>query len=175
MFPAALSPADTEAAERTALHALKALGLDAGVAHTEIKLTPDGPRLVEVNPRPAGNRITELIRHVTGIDLAAACVAVALGREPDLRRADTGLKSAAIGFLVPDGDGVLETVDGADEVRAAAGLLEVRLPEPGTAVRAAASNNEYLGHLMAGDADGLGARDRVESLLASLGPRVVRR
>ncbi|GAA2734873.1 ATP-grasp domain-containing protein [Streptomyces nogalater] len=175
MFPAALPPADTEAAVRTALDALKALGLDQGVAHTEIKLTPAGPRLVEVNPRPAGNRITELIRHVTGIDLAAACVAVALGRAPDLRRTDTGLKSAAIGFLVPDGDGVLEAVDGADEVRAAAGLLEVRLPEPGTTVKAAASNNEYLGHIMAGDADGLGARERVEALLGGLKPRVVGR
>ncbi|MCL3994426.1 ATP-grasp domain-containing protein [Streptomyces lavenduligriseus] len=175
MFPAALSPADTEAAERTALDALKALGLDTVVAHTEIKLTPGGPRVVEVNPRPAGNRITELIRHVTGIDLAAAGVAVALGRAPDLRRADTGLRSAAIAFLVPDGDGVLEAVDGAEEVRAAAGVLEVRLPEPGTAVRAAASNNEYLGHIMAGDADGLGARDRVEALLSGLRPRVVGR
>ncbi|GHH00114.1 ATP-grasp domain-containing protein [Streptomyces rubradiris] len=175
MFPAALPPADTEAAERTALHALKALGLDSGVAHTEIKLTPGGPRLVEVNPRPAGNRITELIRHVTGIDLAAACVAVALGRAPDLRPADTGLTSAAIAFLVPDGDGVLEAVDGVGEVRDAAGVLEVRLPEPGTAVRAAASNNEYLGHIMAGDTGGLGARDRVETLLAGLRPRVVAR
>lgn len=87
MFPAALTGADAEAAEQTALNALKALGLTDGVvAHTEIKLTPAGPRVVEVNPRPAGNRITELIRHVTGIDLAAAAVEVALGRAPDLRR-----------------------------------------------------------------------------------------
>ncbi|MFF8291469.1 ATP-grasp domain-containing protein [Streptomyces sp. NPDC016309] len=175
MFPAALSPADSEAAERTALHALKALGLDAVVAHTEIKLTPDGPRVVEVNPRPAGNRITELIRHVTGIDLAAAAVDVALGRRPDLRRRATGLRSAAIGFLVPDREGVLDGVDGADEVRRAPGLLELQLAEPGAAVRAAGSNNEYLGHVMAGDADGPGARDRVEALLAALRPRVVTR
>ncbi|WP_149179248.1 ATP-grasp domain-containing protein [Streptomyces sp. TRM49041] len=175
MFPAALSPADTEAAEETALRALKALGLDGVVTHTEIKLTADGPRVVEVNPRPAGNRITELIRHVTGIDLAAACVDVALGREPDLRRRPTGLKSAAIGFLVPYDDGALEAVDGAEAVAAASGLLELRLAEPGKEVKAAGSNNEYLGHVMAGDAEGLGARDRVAALLAELRPRVVSR
>ncbi|MEU0084531.1 ATP-grasp domain-containing protein [Streptomyces sp. NPDC006274] len=175
MFPAALDPADTQAVEETARRALKALGLDGVVAHTEIKLTTDGPRLVEVNPRPAGNRITELIRHVTGIDLAAACVDVALGREPDLRRHATGLTSAAIGFLVPDQDGVLEAVDGADTVHAADGLLELQLADPGKAVRAAGSNNEYLGHVMAGDAHGAGARDRVEALLARLHPRVVTR
>ncbi|NBM16645.1 ATP-grasp domain-containing protein [Streptomyces sp. GC420] len=173
MYPAALAPADADAARRTALDAITALGLDDVVTHTEIRLTPDGPRLVEVNPRPAGNRISELIRHVTGIDLAAACVDVALGRAPDLRPRDTGLRSAAIGFLVPDVTGTLEAVEGAERVRAEQGVLEVRLPEPGTAVRAADSNNDYLGHVMAADATGPGARARVEDLLGRLRPRVV--
>uniref|UniRef100_A0AAU2VJ16 ATP-grasp domain-containing protein n=1 Tax=Streptomyces sp. NBC_00008 TaxID=2903610 RepID=A0AAU2VJ16_9ACTN len=175
MFPAALDAADCRAAERTAVEALNALGLDGVVAHTEIKLTATGPRVVEVNPRPAGNRITELVRHVTGIDLAAACVDVALGREPDLRRRDTGLRSAAIGFLLPESDGVLDAIDGADDVRTAEGLLELQLADPGKAVRAAASNNEYLGHVMASDAAGPGARDRVEKLLAALLPKVAGR
>ncbi|WP_406214105.1 ATP-grasp domain-containing protein [Streptomyces decoyicus] len=175
MFPAALPAADRAAAEETAVLALKALGLDGVVAHTEIKLTPDGPRVVEVNPRPAGNRITELIRHVTGIDVAAACVDVARGERPDLRRRDTGLRSAAIGFLVPQTAGVLEAVDGGDLVRAAPGVLELQLAEPGTAVREAGSNNAYLGYLMAGDAEGPAARRRVETLLAELRPRVVNR
>ncbi|GHG89809.1 ATP-grasp domain-containing protein [Streptomyces lanatus] len=168
MFPAALPLADLDAAEQTALGALKALGLTDGVvAHTEIKLTSAGPRVVEVNPRPAGNRITELVRHVTGIDLAAAFVDVALGRRPDLTRTDTGLRSAAIGFLVPDRTGTLEAPGGhqpADEP----GVLEVQLAEPGKSVKAAGSNNEYLGHVMAGDPDGLGARDRVEDILTGL-------
>ncbi|MEW2635044.1 ATP-grasp domain-containing protein [Streptomyces sp. NPDC048389] len=175
MFPAALTPADAEAARETAVMALRALGLHTAVSHTEIKLTADGPRVVEVNPRPAGNRITELVRHVTGIDLAAACVDVALGREPDLRRQDTGLRSAAIAFLVPDTGGVLEGVDGADEVRAAPDVLELQVAEAGRTVKAAGSNNEYLGHVMAGDADGLGARGRAEILLSALSPKVVSR
>ncbi|MEV6261576.1 ATP-grasp domain-containing protein [Streptomyces sp. NPDC051784] len=165
MFPAALTGGETEAAEQTASAALKALGLvDGVVAHTEIKLTSAGPRVVEVNPRPAGNRITELVRHVTGIDLAAAFVEVALGHAPDLRRGDTGLRSAAIGFLVPERTGTLEALDGGG-MRDEPGVLEVQLSEPGRQVEAAGSNNEYLGHVMAGDPAGAGARDRVESLL----------
>lgn len=168
MFPAALTAVDTAAAEQTAVGALKALGLTDGVvAHTEIKLTSAGPRVVEVNPRPAGNRITELVRHVTGTDLAAACVDVALGRAPDLRRTDTGLRSAAIGFLVPERTGTLASLDGAG-LRDAPGVLEVQLAEPGRQVKAAGSNNEYLGHVMAGDREGAGARDRVEALLAEV-------
>ncbi|MGW3951156.1 ATP-grasp domain-containing protein [Streptomyces sp. NPDC004752] len=168
MFPAALSAADTEAAEQTALAALKALGLTDGVvAHTEIKLSSAGPRVVEVNPRPAGNRITELVRHVTGIDLAAAFVEVSLGREPDLRGGDTGLHSAAIGFLIPETSGTLAALEGA-ELGDAPGVLEVQLAEPGRQVKAAGSNNEYLGHVMAGDTEGPGARARVEALLDEL-------
>ncbi|WP_405725795.1 ATP-grasp domain-containing protein [Streptomyces sp. NBC_00028] len=168
MFPAALSAADTEAAEHTARTALKALGLTDGVvAHTEIKLTSAGPRVVEVNPRPAGNRITELVRHVTGIDLAAAFVDVSLGHAPDLRGGDTGLRSAAVGFLVPEAAGTLEALDG-NQLRDAPGVLELQLAEPGRPVTAAGSNNEYLGHVMAADATGLGARERVEALLGEL-------
>ncbi|MEU2062464.1 ATP-grasp domain-containing protein [Streptomyces sp. NPDC013455] len=168
MFPAALPAADAEAAAQTALAALKALGLTEGVvAHTEVKLTSAGPRVVEVNPRPAGNRITELVRHVTGIDLAAALVEVSLGRAPDLRGRDTGLRSAAIGFLVPETSGTLESLGG-HGLPDAPGLLEVQLAEPGGRVTAAGSNNEYLGHVMAGDAEGLGARDHVEALLDEL-------
>ncbi|ODA72904.1 ATP-grasp domain-containing protein [Streptomyces sp. AVP053U2] len=168
MFPAALSAADAEAAEQTALGALKALGLTDGVvAHTEVKLTSAGPRMVEVNPRPAGNRITELVRHVTGIDLAAAFVDVSLGRAPGLQHTDTGLRSAAIGFLVPETAGTLEALDGS-RLRALPDVLEVQLAEPGKQVKAAGSNNEYLGHVIAGDTEGLGARDRVEELLGEL-------
>ncbi|MEU1434282.1 ATP-grasp domain-containing protein [Streptomyces sp. NPDC005786] len=175
MFPAALSEEDARAAGETAVLAVGALGLDSVVAHTEIKLTPDGPRVVEVNPRPAGNRITELVRHVTGVDLAAACVNVALGRAPDLRPRATGLHSAAIAFLVPGTGGVLEGVDGVDGVGEAPDVLELSVAVPGTRVAAASSNNDYLGHVMAGDADGPGARDRVEALLARLRPQVVNR
>ncbi|SEB74307.1 Biotin carboxylase [Streptomyces sp. 2131.1] len=175
MFPAALTGQDARAARDTAVRAIEALGLDDVVAHTEIKLTTAGPRVVEVNPRPAGNRITELVRHVTGIDIAAACVDVALGREPDLRPHDTGLRSAAIGFLVPGTGGVLDGIDGGDTVGEARDVLELSLAAPGTRVTAAGSNNEYLGHVMAGDTEGPGARDRVEALLAALTPRVVTR
>jgi len=168
MFPAALTASDIEAVERTAVAAVMALGLTDGVvAHTEIKLTPAGPRVVEVNPRPAGNRITELVRRVTGIDLVAAFVDVGLGHSPDLRRTATGLRSAAIGFLVPEVTGTLEALDGG-RVRAARDVLEVELAEPGRQVKAASSNNEYLGHVMAGDPSGAGARARGESLLGEM-------
>ena len=35
--------------------AIKALGVRVGFLHTEIKLTPDGPRIIEVNGRLGGS------------------------------------------------------------------------------------------------------------------------
>ncbi|WP_372410995.1 ATP-grasp domain-containing protein [Streptomyces luteireticuli] len=175
MFPADLSEEALQGAVDTAVRALEALGLDDVVAHTEIKLTPGGPRVVEVNPRPAGNRITELVRHVTGVDLAAACVDVALGRAPRLAPRETGLRSAAIGFLVPEAAGTLDRIEGATGIAGEPGVLEADLPAPGATVRAGGSNNDYLGHIMAADPEGPGARRRVEQLLSGLHPRMVRR
>ncbi|MGR4880279.1 ATP-grasp domain-containing protein [Streptomyces sp. LARHCF249] len=170
MFPAGIAPEPERQAVDTAVAAIKALGLDHVVCHTEIKLTPEGPKVVEVNPRPAGNRITELVRHVTGIDLAAACVDVALGRTPDLTPRATGVHSAAIAFLLPDTTGTLTGIEGADEVRAQPGVLELTLAEAGRAVRAATSNNEYLGHIMTADTRGGGAREAAERLIGQLQP-----
>ncbi|MEV7520049.1 ATP-grasp domain-containing protein [Streptomyces sp. NPDC091371] len=170
MFPADIGPEQARAAADSAVAAVTALGLDHVVCHTELKLTPAGPRLVEVNPRPAGNRITELVRHVTGVDLAAACVDVALGRTPDLTVRPTGVHSAAIAFLLPADGGILTGVEGAEEVRSRPGVLELTLAEPGRAVRPATSNNEYLGHVMTADTEGPGARARAERLIARLRP-----
>ena len=175
MFPAALAAGEEEAAASTAVAALDGLGLDQVVAHTEVKLTADGPRVVEVNPRPAGNRITELVRHVTGVDLAAACVDVTLGRTPRLTAQHTGTGSAAVRFLVPDTDGVLEGFDGAEGLTGQPGVLEAQLSAPGKQVSAAASNNGYLGHVMAAHPEPGAARDRAESLLAGVCPRVAAR
>ncbi|MBN3931200.1 ATP-grasp domain-containing protein [Streptomyces verrucosisporus] len=171
MFPAALDPDTVREAADTAVAALRALGLDQVVAHTEIKLTDDGPRVVEVNPRPAGNRITELVRHVTGIDLPAAAVDVALGNRPDLTPRDTGVRSAAIAFLLPDRGGELAGFDGAGAAEAAPGVRELDLAAPGRNVRRATSNNDYLGHVMVTAAEEGAARGRAETVLAGLHPR----
>ncbi|MCX5214539.1 ATP-grasp domain-containing protein [Kitasatospora sp. NBC_00240] len=167
-FPADLTPAVAGAAADTAVAAVRALGLDQVVAHTELKLTPDGPRVIEVNPRPAGNRITELIRRVTGVDLAAACVDVALGREPELTARPTGVTGAAVAFLLPDREGELSHVEGAEHVRQDPSVLELELADPGRAVRRATSNNEYLGHVMTTGADGGRAGRRAAQLVDRL-------
>lgn len=168
MFPAALSDADTTAVADLAVAAITALGLDATVAHTEIKLDARGPRLIEVNPRPAGNRITELVRRVTGVDLTAVHADAVAGGKPDLTPRDTGIVSAAVAFAVPTRSGLLTRVDGAQSWAADTRIVEHKLPEPGTEVRPASDNNTYLGHVMVVDEKHSTTGDLAQRLIADL-------
>ncbi|OLR94769.1 carboxylate--amine ligase [Actinokineospora bangkokensis] len=164
MFPADLAEGTAADLARTAVAAVDRLGLTLGVAHTEVKLTPGGPRLVEVNPRPAGNQITELVRRTTGIDLPMVHARLALGEEPDLRRVPTGAASAAIAFLLPERAGVVGSIT-ADLDRPE--VVDWATKPAGHEVGPATSNNNYLGHVMVVDR-AHGARARAEELLAGV-------
>ncbi|MFR9729580.1 ATP-grasp domain-containing protein [Saccharopolyspora sp. MS10] len=168
MFPAALDEATERAVSAVAVSAIEALGLDDTVTHTEIKLTPAGPRLVEVNPRPAGNQITELIRRVTGVDLPAVHAQLAAGEAPRLATTASGVGSAAISFLLPPRTGPIARIDGAEESLAADGVVDGVFKEPGHVAGAASSNNHYLGHVMTTDRRPGAARSRAEEAIASL-------
>jgi hypothetical protein len=63
------------------------VGIDNLVTHTELRLTPQGNKIIEINPRPAGGRMQEFIRTITGYDLHEAAVQLALGRRPVARPA----------------------------------------------------------------------------------------
>ncbi|MFA1538204.1 ATP-grasp domain-containing protein [Actinomadura monticuli] len=58
--------------------AVRALGIDRGATHTEVKLTAEGPRIIEVNGR-LGGYIADSLRHAAGFDLIAAAIRSALG------------------------------------------------------------------------------------------------
>lgn len=168
MFPADLEPGDREAAVGTAVAAVEALGLDNAVAHTEVKLTADGPKLIEVNPRPAGNQITELVRRVSGIDLPAVFAQLAVGQRPQLAAADTGVRSAAISFLLPPRSGLVAEIEGVGGLAGQPDVVDWAVKPTGHRAGEPTSNNTYLGHVVVTDVDGAGARRRAEQVIGGL-------
>jgi len=85
----------------------RALGFVHGATHSEFKLTPSGPRLVEVNARLGGDLIPYLGLLATGVDPTLAAAHVAAGRKPDTTPAFR--RAAGIRFLLPPGH--CETVE----------------------------------------------------------------
>ncbi|MET0647833.1 MAG: ATP-grasp domain-containing protein [Pyrinomonadaceae bacterium] len=71
-----------ELAAETARKALSVLQVDDLVTHTEVRLTPSGFKVIEINPRPAGGRLREFIQVTTGYDLHGVAIQIAAGRAP---------------------------------------------------------------------------------------------
>ncbi|WP_329612526.1 ATP-grasp domain-containing protein [Streptomyces brevispora] len=88
-----------------AVQAVRALGVTSGIQHVEMRLTPSGPRIIEVNARIGGDLIGELVRLATGLDLPRIAADVACGAVPDLT--PTTQASAAIKILYPQVSGTL--------------------------------------------------------------------
>ncbi|MEU6073867.1 ATP-grasp domain-containing protein [Micromonospora sp. NPDC047074] len=168
LFPADLGRDLVRAAADTAVAALAAVGLDHGVVHTELRLTPAGPRVIEINPRPAGNQITELVRRVTGIDLPMAYAQLALGERPDLTPTDTGVRSAAIAFLLPPRAGTVTEITGTDRLAGDPRVVDHAVRPAGYRSGDATDNNSYLGHVATVDTTGAGALAAAEELVAGL-------
>lgn len=97
VIPARIS-ADTATAISEYVRAfLDRIALSTGPSHTEVKLTPVGPRVIESHDRIGGDKIRELVRLATGIDLLSHALQAALGKPEQLEPpSDAG---AAVQFI----------------------------------------------------------------------------
>ena len=82
---------------------IAALGLEDSGIHAEVKLTPDGPRIVEIGARMGGDCIHALVKRVYGIDLAEENIRVVLGLPARAEAPATGCALSTT--LVPEKPG----------------------------------------------------------------------
>jgi biotin carboxylase len=101
VLPATVSGEDYARLEQATIRTLDALGMEAGVCHAEFRMSPDGPMLMEVAGRPAGDQIPRLVELTTGWNLYTAELAAVVGSTtaPEAPAAEC----AAIRFFVGDG------------------------------------------------------------------------
>jgi biotin carboxylase len=122
--------ADTEVMD-TLARAHRALGVEDGITHTEVRLTERGPLVIEINGRLGGDLIPFLGKVATGIDPGEVLFDVATGHRPDITPARHAV--AGIRFGYPDADCVLRSVSVPVE---APGLVTTSpMAEPGTSLR----------------------------------------
>lgn len=147
-YPAPLDAEQESRLGREALGALEALGLGWGPAHVELRLTAEGPQVIEVNPRLAGGFIPELVRVASGVELITATVGRVAGLEPDLTpRAG---RHASLRFFVAGSDGVLEAVEGLDAARRVPGVVSVEIYKgAGERVSLSGDFRDRIGHVIA--------------------------
>jgi biotin carboxylase len=107
------------------------LGVENGLTHTEVRLTPRGPVIIEVNGRLGGDLIPFLGRTATGIDPGVVIVDVALGRRPEL--VTTRRQAAGIRFGYPEQDCAVRSVRVPG--RGPGLVLAEPMADPGTVLR----------------------------------------
>jgi biotin carboxylase len=79
-IPAALEVVEQSAVLELASRAIDALGVHTGCLHTEVKFTPDGPQIIEVNGRVGGG-VPEMLARAAGVPLLEMTLRLALGEE----------------------------------------------------------------------------------------------
>lgn len=153
--PAPLAEEERAAIRQLVVDALTALGVTDCVTHTEVKLTPHGPRIIEVNARPGGDYIPLLVKATTGYDLREVALHLSIGSPLEqVPRHPVAAPSAAVRFFTAEADGVAQYGD-AEVVQEMPGVQTLKLSVlPGGAARRTTSNYDRMGYVIVhGSAD----------------------
>lgn len=126
---------------------LDGVGFDHGAAHTELMLTSEGPRLIEVNPRLVGAKIPRLVGQTLGRDIHADLIDLHLGRwSPAPAGGEPGV--GVTRWIVASEPGILERVELPEHVDAGVRVVEL-LKRGGDRVRPPMDNADRLGYVIA--------------------------
>ncbi len=153
---------------QAAYAAVKALGFTFGPCHVEIKLTGQGPVIVETNGRPGGCRIsTDLLVQAFGVNVFEAAVDCFLGQKPVIQRVKDS--SAAIAFLAADRTGKLAFIKGIPELAASEGVFKYSFRgKLGKKVEPPKSNSDRLGYVICVDQTPEGAKRKTNEAIQKL-------
>jgi biotin carboxylase len=146
--PARLDPATEQALATATIAFLDTIGVVDGAGHTEFKLAPDGPRVIESHNRIGGDRIVDLVEEAYDIDLELYTVGWPFGLVPELPDRPQPRCAAATRFLTAEA-GTVTDIKGADEVRAVPGVVDLDLAVgSGSTVRPLTDNWARVGQIV---------------------------
>jgi D-alanine-D-alanine ligase len=95
---------------KMAKEVVKALGLTTGALHLEAKITPSGPKLVELNARMGGDYLYDWIKTVWEVDLIEEASKIAVGGVCAPRRLKEPRCHLVGKYLIPEYSGVVTGV-----------------------------------------------------------------
>jgi biotin carboxylase len=155
-FPSSL-PADVLArVAEVALEAVRALGLQDGIAFPQLIATADGRVVVvEVAARIAAGQMADLVRHGTGIELYQIAIAQSLGLDvPDELVRPRFIRPVAIRFLTASPGvlpvGTVQSIEGLERMRNAPGVLDAGLYfDVGTTIQPLQADIDRRGYVIA--------------------------
>ena len=161
-----------EAIRQVAIAANKAVGIENGPSHTEIIVTKDGPKIVEIGARLGGDCITtHLVPLSTGVNMVEACIRIALGEKPEIR--PTLHCGSAIRYFRQHA-GVVTKIDGVEKAETMPGVKQVSIVHGvGETVTAITDSGSRMAFVIAQGADADDAAEKCEKALAMIKVEIV--
>jgi biotin carboxylase len=167
-FPSSLPENIIEDCSDLARKSLKAIDFDFGVAHIEMKITSKGPKLIEINARPAGGKITDLVEHVNGFSYIKEFIRMAIGFPPQLEIDKNKHSGAAIRFLIAS-EGRVTSVQGLNTLSNNPNIKEIHIPDlNGMYIKDTKRNSDRLGYIITTGINGFEAGRQAESALEQI-------
>lgn len=150
--PTMLSNEIAEQISKVAKAANKAIGIKNGPSHTEIIVTKEGPKIVELGARLGGDNITtHLVPLSTGVNMVECCIKIALGEIPDIKKKWN--KGSAIRYFEQHA-GVIDSIEGIDKAEEIDGVQQISIVHGvGEKVTEINSSGERMGFVIAQDVD----------------------
>jgi biotin carboxylase len=113
--PSRLSDDTIRQIEIVANAAVKAIGIMNGPSHTEIIITNEGPKIVELGARLGGDNITtHLVPLSTGVNMIECCIKIALGIIPNFECKFA--KASAIRYFETE-EGIIQSITGIEATK----------------------------------------------------------
>lgn len=94
---------------------LEAVNYRMGLSHTEFRITPGGPVLVEVNARQGGTLNAESTFYSTGINLPQLLISMSLGVSPDINIQSR--KPTVYKIIFAPSEGIIRSIDGFENAK----------------------------------------------------------
>jgi biotin carboxylase len=170
VYPPTIDPDQLAESEQIASRAVRALGLQTGIAFPQLIAADDGRVIVvEVAARIPGGQMSDLVRHAVGVDLVEVQLRMALGEElPDALVSPAFRQPLAIRFLTaapgPLTPGRVTRVGSLEKVLAFPGVVQAdTYIVEGEVIRPVRLDGDRRGYVIAVANTNLEALDRAEA------------
>jgi biotin carboxylase len=166
-FPVPLPDDERDALYAAVRETLTAIGYTHGPCHTEVRLTADGPRLIEANPRTPSSCMTMLVTDVTGRSPILDAWSLALGERLELEPVVTQ-GGAAVRMVYPPEAGELIEVQGVERASQVPGVSVFLHVHPGDRLWEREDNSSCVGFCYSAGPDREAARAAADQAAAHL-------
>ena len=168
--PSQLPPDRVAAIRQLAHDAAKAVGMQNGCCHAEIKLTSGGPKMVEIAGRLGADFITTVLLPIsTGVNLSEYEILRAIGTPKPYEPVTVPGRGVAVRFIesVP---GTIESVEVRYDAESMVGVEELKLVcKANRTYGDAQNNNDRFGYVIASGKTAAIAVSRCERVIKNIG------